>query len=110
MLDFTVRALAWVLSICMPNPRGRHRAEGPSVSHPISGVTPTLLTDLIDGSASPLVRPYLLTPDERHLQRERRRALYLATLGIDTGQDHIPGIPGIPGIPAIPAIRVGAAR
>lgn len=58
----------------------------------------------------PLVRPYLLTPDERHLQRERRRALYLATLGIDTGQDHIPGIPGIPGIPAIPAIRVGAAR
>ncbi|WP_338896336.1 hypothetical protein WBG99_12085 [Streptomyces sp. TG1A-60] len=97
-MDLIVRFLAWMLSLCTPDPRGRHRlgAETPA---PISvAPPPPLVTDLIDGSASPLVRPYLLTPDERRHQRERRRALYLATLGIDTGPDHIHGI------------RVGAAR
>lgn len=33
-----------------------------------------------------------LTPEEHRRQRERRRALYLATLGIDTGPRHIHGV------------------
>ncbi|BBC33273.1 hypothetical protein SGFS_045670 [Streptomyces graminofaciens] len=100
MLDFTVRAALWMLSIVMPNPRGRHRAQTLAAPHPALRITPppALFTELIDGSASPLVRPYVLTQDERRLQRERRRALCLATLGIDTGPHHIHGV------------RVGAAR
>ncbi|QFR00067.1 hypothetical protein F9278_32315 [Streptomyces phaeolivaceus] len=106
MLNLTVRALAWVLSILLSTPPGRHRAVTPSALHRLPPTAPVALAftglpnpiDLIDGSASPLVRPYLLTPDERRRQRERRRALYLATLGIDTDPDHIHGI------------RVGAAR
>jgi hypothetical protein len=42
-----------------------------------------------------LVRPYLLTPEERHerkLQRQRRRALWLAVHGIDVGPRHIHGM------------------
>jgi hypothetical protein len=96
MPDLTLRLLTWVLRLCTPRPRGRHRA----------GTLPTLeftpppprFTERLDGGTSPLVRPYVLTPDERRRQRERRRALYLATLGIDSGPHHIHGI------------RVGAAR
>ncbi|MFI1048513.1 hypothetical protein ACH4U3_22390 [Streptomyces griseoruber] len=43
---------------------------------------------------TPLVRPYLLTPDERHerrLQRQRRRALWLAAHGIRVGPRRIHG-------------------
>ncbi|MFD9037232.1 hypothetical protein ACIOK4_21665 [Streptomyces bottropensis] len=109
MLDLTVRALTWVLNLCMPHPPGRHRAVTRTARHRVSPLAPTLppapaftdlsgTLDVIDGGASPLVRPYLLTPDERRRRRECRRALYLATLGIDTGPDHIHGI------------RVGAAR
>jgi len=91
MLDLTVRFLAWVLSACLPQPRGRHRAG----AVPALRITspPPRFTERLDGSTSPLVHPYLLAPDERRRQRERRRTLYLATLGIDTGPDHIHGIP-----------------
>ncbi|MXM68492.1 hypothetical protein GR925_35055 [Streptomyces sp. HUCO-GS316] len=44
---------------------------------------------------TPLVRPYLLTPDERHerkQKRRRRRALWLAAYGIDVGPRHIHGM------------------
>ncbi|WP_307675772.1 hypothetical protein [Streptomyces sp. V4I2] len=44
---------------------------------------------------TPLVRPYLLTAEERHerrLQRQRRRALWLAVHGIDVGPRHIHGM------------------
>ncbi|MFJ8107579.1 hypothetical protein [Streptomyces sp. NPDC096132] len=44
---------------------------------------------------TPLVRPYLLTPDERHernLQRQRRRALWPAAHGIDVGPRRIHGV------------------
>jgi len=44
---------------------------------------------------TPLVRPYLLTPHERHerkLQRQRRRALWLAVQGIDVGPRCIHGV------------------
>lgn len=91
MLDLTVRFLAWVLSTCMPQPHGRHRA-GTLPALRIAPPPPRF-TELLDGGTSHLVRPYVLTPDERRRQRERRRALYLATLGIDIGPDHIHGIP-----------------
>ncbi|MEV5613630.1 hypothetical protein [Streptomyces sp. NPDC052225] len=84
MLDPTLRALAWVLRICTPTPPGRHRATGTPTPPP-----PPRFTERLDGAASHLVRPYVLTPTEhehrRRQQRDRRRALYLATLGIDVG-------------------------
>ncbi|MFF4250911.1 hypothetical protein ACFY1L_06875 [Streptomyces sp. NPDC001663] len=92
MLDITVRALAWMLSLCTPSPRGRHRlgALPPLRITPVS--PPPRFTERLDGNASRLVRPYVLTPTEHHRQRERRRAACLATLGIDVGPKHIHGI------------------
>ncbi|WP_328754599.1 hypothetical protein OHA28_20720 [Streptomyces sp. NBC_00269] len=82
MLDHTVRLLLWMLKTCTPPPRGRHRL-GIRTS-PLAAPPPSH-TERLDGAASALVRPYVLTPDERHRQRERRRTLYLATLGVDVG-------------------------
>ncbi|MGW8685972.1 hypothetical protein ACWGNN_34030 [Streptomyces sp. NPDC055817] len=82
MLDLTVRFLAWVLRLCSPPPRGRHRL-GIRTS-PLAAPPPSH-TERLDGAASALVRPYVLTPDELHCQRERRRTLDLATLGVDVG-------------------------
>ncbi|MFC4464972.1 hypothetical protein ACFPH6_10525 [Streptomyces xiangluensis] len=91
MLDLTLRLLAWMLSICTPRPRGRHRL---GTTPPLRYIPapPPRFTELLDGSASRLVRPYVLDPAEHRRQRERRRALYLATLGIDAGPTHIHGI------------------
>ncbi|GAB2982039.1 hypothetical protein GCM10023080_055290 [Streptomyces pseudoechinosporeus] len=91
MLDFIVRFAAWMLSICTPRPRGRHRlGDVPPLRY--IPVPPPRFTGLLDGSTSRLVRPYVLDPAEHRRQRERRCALYLATLGIDTGPTHIHGI------------------
>ncbi|WP_371546953.1 hypothetical protein OG266_18390 [Streptomyces sp. NBC_00554] len=93
-----LRLLGWTLTALTPRPSGRHRAphltwhlpdpRAPQLPHHASP---------LDGAASPLVRPYLLGDAESHLearrQRERRRALYLATLGIDIGPNRIHGIP-----------------
>ncbi|MFJ2233011.1 hypothetical protein [Streptomyces sp. NPDC087859] len=68
MLDLTVRTLAWILTLCTPRPRGRHRL----------------------GTLPPL--RYLPAPPTPRLQRARRRAAYLATLGIDVGPTHIHGV------------------
>jgi hypothetical protein len=49
---------------------------------------------------TPLVRPYLLTPDERRErkpQRQRHRALWLAAHGIDVGPRRIHGVTEGPG-------------
>ncbi|WP_151479656.1 hypothetical protein [Streptomyces albicerus] len=94
MLDHTVRFLAWVLGICTPRPRGRHRLGAiPIPPLRFTPAPPPRFTEILDGNASRLVRPYVLNPAEHRRQRERRRALYLATLGIDVGPDHIHGIP-----------------
>ncbi|MGW1745450.1 hypothetical protein ACWCRD_07515 [Streptomyces sp. NPDC002092] len=80
--------------------RGRHRAA------PAAQLPPTEQPLAAPGTHRPLdvwpfepdahlVRPYLLTPDERHerrLQRRRRRALWLAAYGIDVGPRRIHGV------------------
>ncbi|KAB1139836.1 hypothetical protein F7R91_38530 [Streptomyces luteolifulvus] len=85
--------------------RGRHRAVPPQppVTAPLAAapVSPVRrpgrpLDDVwpFEHNA-PLVRPYLLTPDERHerkRQRQRRRALWLAAHGIDVGPRRIHGM------------------
>ncbi|MGW6218847.1 hypothetical protein ACWF8U_03100 [Streptomyces olivaceus] len=91
MLDLTVRFLAWMLSICTPSPQGRHRLGGHTPLRFIPAPPPPF-TELLDGNASRLVRPYVLDPTERRHQRERRRAAHLATLGIDVGPNHIHGV------------------
>ncbi|MFM9593535.1 hypothetical protein ACKI1O_29625 [Streptomyces scabiei] len=83
MLDFTFRILVRMLHTCLPHPRGRHRAEPlppappapaiptpPRPPHPHLGPDPRTLDDRIRRRAT------------RGL-RERRRALYLASLGLD---------------------------
>ncbi|MEU3740495.1 hypothetical protein AB0E78_25960 [Streptomyces sp. NPDC032198] len=91
MSDPIVRFLGRVLALFAPRPRGRHRLEG--IARALIPPPPPRFTERLDGHASPVVRPYVLTPGERRAQRERRRALYLATLGIDTGPRHIHGVP-----------------
>ncbi|MET8470192.1 hypothetical protein ABZY90_06100 [Streptomyces sp. NPDC006422] len=89
MLDLIVRMLTWVLGLCTPPPPGRHRLTVPVPAVP---APPPRHTEPLDAAAHALVRPYVLTPEEHRAQRERRRALYLATLGIDTGPRHIHGV------------------
>ncbi|MEV2253126.1 hypothetical protein AB0I94_21525 [Streptomyces sp. NPDC050147] len=90
MSDPIVRFLGRLLAAFAPPPRGRHRHG--AVPNPQIAPPPPRFTERLDGHASPLVRPYVLAPGERRLQRERRRALYLATLGIDSGPRHIHGV------------------
>ncbi|MFB7084129.1 hypothetical protein [Streptomyces sp. NPDC056296] len=83
MLDLTVHALAWMLSICAPNPRGRHRlTEEPNLRY--IPVPPPRFTEALDGNACRLVRPYVLTPAER-----RQPATYGIGLGVTVGQKYI---------------------
>ncbi|SPF02158.1 hypothetical protein SMA5143A_2913 [Streptomyces sp. MA5143a] len=102
MLDLTVRALAWMLRIWLPDSRGRHRAGSP--------VPPPAPV------AQPVTRPHpqpstlpTYTLDERVRRRatrglrERRRALYLASLGLDTE-------PPVSREVRVPGALVGATR
>lgn len=75
MLDLTARFLAWMLDICTPNPRGRHRLGS---LPPLRFVpSPPLFTDTLDDNASRLVCPYVLQPTERR----RQHGAHLATSG-----------------------------
>ncbi|WP_405881913.1 hypothetical protein OG762_26760 [Streptomyces sp. NBC_01136] len=93
MTDLILRLAAYARTLF--SPRGRHRAGQPlpppqprprptPARHPGPYATDTPL----DGRATALIRPYLLTPE----QRSRRRALWLATYGIDVGPRHIHGM------------------
>ncbi|CAM5649056.1 hypothetical protein [Streptomyces aurantiogriseus] len=79
--------------------RGRHRAAlaQPAVSNQPLAPDPRRSYRAADPFEydTPLVRPYLLTPTERHerkLQRQLRRALWLAAHGIDVGPCRIHGV------------------
>ncbi|MFF1293213.1 hypothetical protein [Streptomyces sp. NPDC058296] len=93
--------LAAILALFLPA-RGAHRAAAPPSLPPIScppaPEPPPVITrphpaDVITADGMPLVRPYVVEwererdeHDRRRLQRERRRAAVLATLG----QDYVP--------------------
>jgi hypothetical protein len=83
MLDLIARALARMLTLCAPRPRGRHRLGTlpPLRITPIA--PPPRFTELLDGNASRLVRPYVLP------LAERRRAGCRATLSVDVGPSPI---------------------
>lgn len=87
MLDLIVRTLSWALSLCTPRPRGRHRlgALPPLRFNPVPPPPPRF-TELLDGNASRLVRPYVLDPVEHH------RPAHLAAFDIDTGPKRIHGV------------------
>lgn len=91
--------LAAILSLFLP-PRGAHRRLAPASfpAFPEQRPAPARRNrprpgDVILADGLPLVRPYLAVwererdaLDRRHVQRERRRAAVLATLG----QDYVP--------------------
>lgn len=93
--------LVAILALFLPA-RGVHRAAAPPSTPPIScppaPKPPSVITcprpaALITADGMPLVRPYVVEwererdeRDRRRLQRERRRAAVLATLG----QDYVP--------------------
>ncbi|WP_200304303.1 hypothetical protein [Streptomyces adelaidensis] len=89
MLDFTVRTLARMLRIWLPDPRGRHRAEPVPAAY---AAEPPSRPRPPGRNGYPVAHshPRALTLDERHRRRatrglrERRRGLYLASLGLDT--------------------------
>ncbi|GGZ15660.1 hypothetical protein [Streptomyces poonensis] len=64
MPDLIVQLLTWVLNLCLPRPRGRHRAGHlPAPPAFLVPPPPPRFTERLDGSASALVRPYVLTVD-----------------------------------------------
>jgi hypothetical protein len=78
--------------------RGRHRAapaQLPALAQPLATTPVRALDGWPFEQDTHLVRPYLLSPYERHerkLQRGRRRALWLAAYGIDVGPRRIHGV------------------
>jgi hypothetical protein len=93
MPDLIVRTLSWVLSLCTPRPRGRHRLGSlPPLRITSTPPPPRRFTERLDGNASRLVRPYVLDPTELRRQRQRRRAAHLATFGMNTEPKHVHGV------------------
>ncbi|MGW0943703.1 hypothetical protein ACWD4O_14305 [Streptomyces sp. NPDC002623] len=99
MRERTARFAEWLLLVLVRTllpASGCHRATPPQLAvddepltaRPHSAACPFVYD-------TPLVRPYLLTPDERHerkLQRQRRRALWLTAHGIEVGPRRIHGV------------------
>ncbi|MFJ8022010.1 hypothetical protein [Streptomyces sp. NPDC096311] len=87
MTDLIHRLTAWVSLLLIP--RGAHRVRPPRPARAVPSRPRTPLPahrspyglDIpLDGTATVAVRPYVTV----HEQRERRRELALATLGLDT--------------------------
>ncbi|MFI9241952.1 hypothetical protein ACIGXF_05050 [Streptomyces sp. NPDC053086] len=81
--------------------RNRHRAGGAARPTPVPTVPvepsrrPSPHETLLHGEDSRLVRPYLLAHERREQarrQRPRRRALWIAVHGVDTGPRRIHGV------------------
>lgn len=94
MIDSVIRIIDRLLLLFAP--RGRHRlgqripAPEPRPTPPPTPprcVAPFSFDAPIDASGTVLVRPYVLTRE----QRRRRRALWLATHGVDVGPRRIHG-------------------
>lgn len=96
---------AWIfellLRVLLPA-QGRHRSAGalPAVGREDAPTlalprVPVRQPGLLRGEDVPLIRPYVLTPEERQerrLRRGRRRALWLASHGFDAGPRWIHGV------------------
>ncbi|WP_320776679.1 hypothetical protein [Streptomyces sp. CRN 30] len=65
MADLIVQLLTWVLNLCIPHPPGRHRAGDLIAPRFVVPPPPPRFTERLDGSASAVVRPYVLSPEER---------------------------------------------
>ncbi|MFF5453014.1 hypothetical protein ACFY40_17460 [Streptomyces sp. NPDC012950] len=94
-----IPVLLWLLMLTLP-PTGRHRpvrtthrrpAAPPRHRAPAAPRSPYAREQAmpLDGARSPLARPYLGTATARAAQRRRRRALWLATVGVDVDQRNI---------------------
>ncbi|MFD3533538.1 hypothetical protein [Streptomyces sp. NPDC058664] len=96
-----IPVLLGLLMLTLP-PTGRHRPR--PVTHPRPASRPRAprhrapvrrspyareQTAPLDGSRSPLERPYLAPDTSRTVQRRRRRTLWLATVGVDVDQRNI---------------------
>jgi hypothetical protein len=85
------RTVVWLLRQLLPA-SGRHRAG--RVPEVVAEVDPPTL--VLPRGADELARPYMLSAEERRersmVRRERRRALWLATYGIDVGPSRIHGV------------------
>ncbi|MFC0600315.1 hypothetical protein [Streptomyces palmae] len=89
MIEPVRRLLELMLRLLLPS-SGRHRAAIPHVTGPTPVVadasTPQMV--LLSSGAedvATLVRPYVLTPEERRSRQRRRRTLWLAVHGLDLG-------------------------
>ncbi|MFE0189827.1 hypothetical protein [Streptomyces sp. NPDC058989] len=96
---------AWIFELLLRAllpARGRHRSacpvpaarwtDAPTLALPR---TPVRQQGLLRGEDVHLIRPYVLTSEERQrrrLQRGRRRALWLASYGVDAGPRWIHGV------------------
>ncbi|MCZ1013024.1 hypothetical protein [Streptomyces noursei] len=95
---------AWIFEVLLRAllpARGRHRPADapPTPEHPD---TPALTIPrvpveqrMLREEDAALIRPYVLTPQERserRSQRGRRRALWLSTYGVDAGPRRIHGV------------------
>ncbi|MBC2904051.1 hypothetical protein [Streptomyces cupreus] len=90
-----MKSLLLVLVRALFPARGRHRASTARLPLPVQPLPRYRHNPCPVEYDTPLVRPYLLTPAERHerrRQRQRRRALWLAAYGIDVGPRRIHGV------------------
>ncbi|MFI9050395.1 hypothetical protein [Streptomyces sp. NPDC053427] len=91
----------WLLCRLLPA-RGCHRAAGPRTATPCGAAPtprhpqlPVRPPELLRGEDSYLIRPYVLSTEERRERRDqrgRRRALWLAVHGYDAGPRWIHGV------------------
>lgn len=102
-----MNAIAWLckplLQMLFPAPGRRRAGQAPRVvgvvnASPRDTCSVDSPTVALACGADELVRPYMLTAEERRergfrtAQRKRRRTLWLATYGIDVGPRRIHGV------------------
>ncbi len=92
-----VRLVGLVLRLLLP-PSGRRRLGGAPVPAVRECAAPAATgrcrkrVPLLRGEDNRLVRPYLDAHETTRAQRQRRRALWLATHGVDVGARRIHGV------------------